>query len=109
MINQKYYTRQHEWGKMLHNEFLKTWLKKLILSAKYFYKMINYCVDPKVLLFLQDIIVNSATAIKSYFSESYCDDIKKIVDMFPLDIKSINPDADNWINDYVGNKTIDQA
>ena len=61
--------------------------------------MTNYSVDPKILLFLQDIIVNSATAVKSYLSDSYCDEFRKIEDMFPLDIKSINPDADNWIND----------
>ena len=93
-------------GKMLHNEFLKIWLKKLNLSTKYFYKMTNYCVDPKVLLFLQDIIVNSTTTVKSYLSDSNCDEIRKIEEMFISDIKHNNPDACNWINDHVGNKKL---
>ena len=34
MINQKHCTRHHQWRKLLHNETLKSWLKKLNLSAK---------------------------------------------------------------------------
>ena len=38
MINQKCCTSQHQWGKMLINEVLKIWLKKLNLSAKDVFK-----------------------------------------------------------------------
>ena len=74
MVNQKCFTSQHQLGKMLNNEMLRLWLKKLNLNTKDFCKMINDKVDPKVLRFSQEIIVNSADTIKSYLSPSYCDE-----------------------------------
>ena len=52
MINQKHYTFQHQWGKMLHDEILKSYLKQLNLSAKDFFKTMNDSIDPNVLWFL---------------------------------------------------------
>ena len=109
MINQKYHSHRHQWGKILRNELLKKRLKKLFLSSKYFCKMINDSVDPKVLFFFQDIITNSATAIKYYLSDSCCEEISKIEDMLPSDIKPNNPDAGDLITKHVGNQTIDQV
>ena len=95
VTNQKYCTRQRQLGKMLHNQLLKTWLKKLNLSTKDFCKMTNDSVDPKVLFFLQDIIVNSATSIKSHLSDSFYNEIRKTEDVFQSEIEPNNHDTGN--------------
>ena len=59
--------------------------------------MTNYSIDPKVLYFLQDIIVNSPTGIKSCLLDSCCDEIRKIEDIFSSEIEPNNNNVGNWI------------
>ena len=80
---------------MLHNKTLKSWLKKLNLIVHDFCKMTNDSVDQKVLCFLQDIIANSTTAIKSHLSASSCEEIKKIGEMFPSNAQPNNTEEGN--------------
>ena len=68
VINQKHFTRQHEWVETLCNELLKPLLKKLNLSTKEFCERMNDSADPKFLCFIQDVIENSTNDIKYYFS-----------------------------------------
>ena len=108
MVNQKHNTPQNQWGKMMNSELLKHFHKKLNLSAKYFFKMINYSLDPKALCFCRDIILNLTNTIKSYFSENSCKDIQKIEAIFPLEIKVSYPDVGRCITEHAHNQTFDQ-
>ena len=69
----------------------------------------NDGVDAKVLCFLQEIIANSTTDIKSYFSERICDQLVETGSILPLDVKPDNPDVGLWITDNALNQTMDQA
>ena len=109
IINQKHYTRQHQWRKMLHDEVLKLLRKQLNLNAKGFCKMRNNSVDAKVLHFLQDVVVNSAIEIKSYFPASSCYEIRKIKEMFLTNVQPNDPESCNWITNHAAKQTIDQT
>ena len=69
--------------------------------------MTNDSVDPKVLCFSQDIIVNSAFAITSYFHANSCEEIRKIECMFPTNVQPNDPEAGDWVTNHVANQTID--
>ena len=87
----------------------RPWLKRINLSTTDFCKITNDKVDPKVLCFLQDIIVNSADAIKSCLSQSCCDKLNNIEDMFPSTLQPNDPESTNCIAGCVSNLTIDQT
>ena len=57
---------------------------------------------------MQDVVVNSETAIKYYLSISYYDEIRKIEENFQTIIRPNNPEVGNWINNHMANQTIDQ-
>ena len=65
--------------------------------------MTNDSVDPKVLCFLQDIVVNSADAIKSHLSSRSCNEIRNIEEMLPTIIQPNNLETGNWITNHVAN------
>ena len=58
--------------------------------------------------FLEEIIVNSTTVIKSFLSDIYHEKIRKTEDVFPSDFNPKNPDVGDWITECVENQIIDQ-
>ena len=76
-------------------------------NCKSFCKIANDSFNQKFLCFLQDIIANSTTVIKSHLSASSCEEIKKIEEVFLSNAQPNNTEAGNLIYDHVANQTID--
>ena len=62
---------------------------------------------PKHCTFFQEIVANSADAIKSCLCPSCCEKLKKIEDVLLSNSQPNNPEASNWITSCVKNLTID--
>ena len=57
MVNQKYYSTQHQLGKILNVEMLSPWFKKPGSSAKDFCRIMNEDVDLKVTCFFRMLLL----------------------------------------------------
>ena len=67
MINQKHYNVQNQLGKIIHDEMLSLWIKKLDSSAKYFSRMTNEDVDPKVMYFFRMLLLIQNIVSNHYY------------------------------------------